>query len=67
MAWTQTDVDRLKSAIATGALRVKYGSGFDEREVIYRSLDEMKATLAMMEQEVAGTTRTRVVIAEHRR
>ena len=67
MAWTQEDIDRLKAALATGALKVRYGSGFDEREVTYRSLAEMREALAMMEAEIAGTSRPRVVIAEHRR
>lgn len=47
MAWTQTDVDALKAAIALGALKVRYS----DREVTYRSLDEMRETLALMEAE----------------
>jgi collagenase-like PrtC family protease len=48
MAWTQTDIDKLKAAIALGALRVSYG----ERDVTYRSLAEMRETLGMIEAEV---------------
>lgn len=48
MAWTQTDIDALKAAIAQGALKVR----FADRDVTYRSLKEMRETLAMMEEEV---------------
>jgi len=54
MAFTQTDIDALKKAIGTGALRVQ----FADREVTYRSLKEMREVLAMMRDEVdavAGT------------
>jgi len=50
MAFTQTDIDALKRAIGTGALRVR----FVDREVTYRSLDEMRETLRMMQNEVAA-------------
>ncbi len=48
MAWTQTDIDKLKAAIGQGATKVK----FADREVTYRSLDEMRETLGMMQAEV---------------
>lgn len=53
MAWTQTDIDALKAAIATGALKVKFGAGPDEREITYRSLADMNATLAQMQAELS--------------
>jgi hypothetical protein len=59
MAWTQSDVDALKAALALGATRVR----FADRDVTYRSLAEMKAILRDMEEEVAvanGTTRPRI-------
>jgi hypothetical protein len=56
MAWTQTDIDTLKAAIATGATLVRFGSGPDSREVRYRSLLDMEATLAKMEAEVNPAT-----------
>lgn len=59
MAWTQTDVDKLKAAIAQGATKVK----FADREVTYRSLDEMRETLRMIQAEVdtaSGKVRPRV-------
>lgn len=55
MAYTQSDIDALKRAIATGAKRVRFGAGPDARETEFRSLDEMKRTLADMQAEVAGT------------
>ena len=48
MAYTQDDIDALQSAIATGARKVKFGSGPDSREVEYRSLADMQATLNNM-------------------
>lgn len=52
MAFTQDDVDALKRAMATGALRVRYPDG---REVQYRTLSEMKAVLVMAQAEASGT------------
>jgi hypothetical protein len=37
MYWTERDLKRLDSAIATGTLFVR----FDDKEVAYRSLEEM--------------------------
>jgi hypothetical protein len=56
MAWTQTDIDALKAAIATGVRDVQYS---DNSRVTYRSLDEMRSILAEMEGEVAGPTVSR--------
>lgn len=50
MAWSQTDIDSLKAAIATGALKVRYADG---SEVTYRSLAEMRTTLSMMQADVS--------------
>ena len=50
MAWTRDDIDRLKRMMATGALRGR----FENRDVIFRSLDEMNQLLAQMEAEVAA-------------
>ena len=41
-------IDKLKAAIALGALRVSYG----DRDVTYRSLAEMRETLGMLQGEV---------------
>lgn len=60
MAWTQSDVDALKAAIASGAKDCTYSDG---SRIVYRSLDEMRQILAMAEVEVAGSgvARTRIV------
>lgn len=50
VAYTQTQIDTLKAAIAEGALKVRFG----DREVTYRSLDEMRQTLRMMQDEVGA-------------
>lgn len=60
MAWTQSDVDALKAALAAGVLTVKHG----ETLTTYRSLNEMRQLLAMMQTEV--TTRTRSTVAAYR-
>lgn len=52
MAWTQTDIDKLKAAIGQGATKVK----FADREVTYRSLEEMRETLRLMQVEVDAAT-----------
>lgn len=47
MAWTQSDIDALKAAMAQGVKRVRYTSG----EVEYQSLADMEKLLARMERE----------------
>ena len=54
MAVTQKDVDDLEAAINSGALRVRT----NDREITYRSLEHMNATLAKMKRELGGTQRT---------
>lgn len=58
MAWTQTDIDALKAAMARGVKMVRQGSEIVE----YASMSEMRATLAMMEAEVAGVSRSTVTV-----
>lgn len=60
MAWTQEQIDALKSALASGKLTVRHG----ETMVTYRSFEEMKALLQMMSADV--TTRTRSTVASYR-
>ena len=50
MSWTQTDIDALKAALGTGALKVRYADG---REVTYRTLDEMERLLTRMTAAVS--------------
>ncbi len=58
--WSQTDIDALKAAVASGVLIVRYA----DRSVTYQSLEAMRALLAEMRQDVArasGTPTTRYV------
>ncbi|PKR54411.1 phage head-tail joining protein [Thalassospira marina] len=50
MAFTQADIDRLKTAMATGTLEVTV----DGKSVKYRSIAEMRDVLRMMEADVKG-------------
>jgi hypothetical protein len=54
MAWTQTDADRIRKAIAQGVLTVEH----DGKRVTYRSLAEMKDTLSMIESSLAADAGT---------
>ena len=45
---TQADYDALKQAISSGHLRVRHG----DRDVTYRSLNEMQRALSMMAREL---------------
>ena len=56
--WTQTDVDALKAAVATGVLSVEY-VGPPARRITYHSLSEMRSLLAEMVADVASTAGTR--------
>jgi len=64
MAFTQTQLDNLRAAIATGSLEVGTGSN----RVRYRSLDEMKQIEALMAADLndtpitqaSGTSRTSI-------
>ena len=54
--WTEADRDKLKAAIADGA--VVQSLAFANQTITFRSLDEMLKLLALMEQEInaaAGT------------
>lgn len=50
MAYTQEDIDALKSAVARGATRLKMG----DEEVQFPSLAEMRRQIKIMEAELAG-------------
>lgn len=54
MAWTQTDLDKLEAAMAEGVLRVKY----KDKEIEYRSHNQMQALRDAMKKEIKGTKRT---------
>lgn len=49
--WTQSDIDSLKAAVASGVLSVTY-SGPPQRTVTYHSLSEMRALLTEMVADV---------------
>lgn len=55
MAYSQTDIDKLKAAMASGARMVKFG----DIEVLYRSYEEMQAQLAQMESELNNKSKIR--------
>ncbi len=54
MAWTQTDLDALDRAIASGHRRVKYG----EDEVEYRTLADMWRTRQIIVDALVVVTGT---------
>jgi len=57
-AYTKEQYDTLCAAIAQGAMRVRYG----DKEVQYRTLDEMQRIKAGMEQQLGLVKRkTRVL------
>lgn len=64
--WTESDIATLKAAIASGVLTVAY-DGPPKRQITYQSLDAMRALLAEMKADVAGTSRVRYRLAGHRK
>lgn len=61
MAWTQSDVDALKAAIAAG--RGAQSISFADQTVTFQSIDQMLKLLAVMTADVVatatGSSRTR--------
>jgi hypothetical protein len=55
--WTQSDIDTLKAAVASGVLSVSY-DGPPKRTITYQSLAEMRALLAEMIADVAAANST---------
>lgn len=51
MAYSQSDLDAIEEAIASGALKVKYA----DKEVVYRSLDEMRKIRDMIRVALGRT------------
>ena len=49
MASTQEQLEALRAALATGVRRVR----FENREIEYRSIEELKAAIAAAEAELA--------------
>ena len=54
MAYSQEDIDNLKTTISRGEIEVQY----KDRKVKYRSIDEMIKVLSVMESEVNPSTST---------
>ena len=54
MSWTQTDLDKLNEAIGQGVMRVAYR----DRDVTYRSLDEMLRLQTLMAAQIASASTT---------
>lgn len=61
MAWTQSDLDTIEKAIASGARRVR----FQTHEVEYQSTTEMLRARDLIKAEVEGKPSTGVSFAEY--
>jgi len=57
MALTQTDLDTLKTALATGYLNVRFSDG---RSVTYRSVKELREAMTIVQADIDETAGTRV-------
>lgn len=55
--YTQSDIDKLRAVIASGAKSVKYS----DRGVEYNDIGELRALLSQMEKTVNGTTNVRLI------
>lgn len=51
MSWTTADLDKIKAAIATGVLKVRYADG---KAVDYASIPDMLKAKAAIETELAA-------------
>ena len=63
MAWTQTQLDAVEAAIASGELTVRFG----DRTVTYRSMDELLKARAVIQEALdaeSGTTTDRFSFAQ---
>lgn len=58
VGWTQTDIDTLRTAIASGVLTVTYG-GPPARTVTYQSIPAMMAALSNAVAELNNAAGTR--------
>lgn len=59
MAWSQTDLDKLETAIAAGVRRVKYS----DKEVEYQSVDDMIKVRELIRQELTTSPRPQRIYA----
>jgi hypothetical protein len=63
MAFTSSDLDAIKAAIATGELSVRTSDG---RQVTYRDLSDLLQAKAAIEAEIASTSASRHSYPRHR-
>ncbi len=61
MAWTQSDLDRIEKAIASGARRVR----FQTHEVEYQSIGDMLKARDIIKAELDAEARPGVSFAEY--
>lgn len=54
MAFTQADLDAIETALKSGELRVRLG----DKEVQYRTLDDLIRARAIIASELSGTSRS---------
>ena len=54
MSWTQTQIDAIEAAIASGELTVRFG----DRAVTYRSMDELLQARAVIRESLAAEAGT---------
>jgi len=53
MAWTQTDLDAIEAALASGELTIQHSDG---RRITYRTIQELKAARALVKGELTPPT-----------
>lgn len=54
MSWTQTQIDAIEAAIASGELTVRFG----DRAVTYRSMEELLQARAVIRESLAAEAGT---------
>lgn len=59
MAWSQTDLDALETALAKGVRRVRYS----DKEVEYQSIDDMIKVRELMRQQLSQSARPQRIYA----
>lgn len=55
MAFTAADLSAIETAIATGALRVRYADG---REVTYQSVEDLIRVRGLIQSDIAASAAT---------
>jgi hypothetical protein len=64
MAYTEADLATLQRALVSGSKKVRFSDG---REVEYRSLEEIKEIIRMVQEELSGLRKPRVSLAKFTR